>query len=132
MRPHRYLFNILGSGNLFLNSLAAKFAVLKREVVLNQKTRKKEFSFHNFLVELATKSVNFLCRCAASTYPICFNESLRLSSLLISFSPPYALLKSLPHTVHNAKPSPFQDFLKILNLLHHEWLNFTQYFLFYT
>ena len=32
-------------------------------MVLNQKTRKKQFSFHNFLVELATKSVNFFCCC---------------------------------------------------------------------
>ena len=97
--------------------------------MFNQKTRKKLFSFHKFLVELAIKSVNFLCRCAASTYPICFKGFLRLSSLLISFSPQYAVLKSLPHTVHNAKP--FQNFLMNLNLLHHEWLNFTQYFLFY-
>ena len=79
--------------------------------MLNQKTRKKKLSFHNHLVELPTKLVNFLCRCAASTYPICFNGSLRLSNLLISLSLPYAILKSLSHTVDNEK----LPFLGLLN-----------------
>ena len=99
--------------------------------MLNQKTRKKQLSFHNFLLGLATKAVNFLCHCAASTYPICFKGSLCQSSLLISFCPPYAILKLLPHTVHNTKPSPFQDFQMNLNLLHHKWLNFIHCFLLY-
>ena len=121
VRSHWYLYNILKSGNLFLNSLAAKFAVLKREVVLNQKTRKKQFSFQNFLAELATKSVNFLCPCTASTYPMSLKGYLRLPSLLISFFSPYAILKSLPHTVRNTNPSPFQNFWMNLNFLHHKW-----------
>ena len=44
---HQYLFTILESVNMFLNSSAAWSAVLK--IVFNQETRKKHFSFHNFV-----------------------------------------------------------------------------------
>ena len=57
--------------------------------------------------------------CAASTYLLSFEVSL---CLLISFSPPCATLKSVPHAVHKGKPWPAQ------NLLHHKSLNFKQYF----
>ena len=57
--------------------------------------------------------------CAASTYLLSFEVSL---CLLISFSPPCATLKSVPHAVHKGKPWPAQ------NLLHHKLLNFKQYF----
>ena len=55
--------------------------------------------------------------CAASTYLLSFEVSL---CLLISFSPPCATLKSVPHAVHKGKPWPAQ------NLLHHKLLNFKQ------
>ena len=98
------------------------------EVVFNQKTRKKHLNFHYFwlkflVAELEPKSVNFLSCCAASTYTVCFEVYL-----LITFSPPYKTLKSLPHKVHQAKPSLFAAFWMNLNLLHQESLNFIKYF----
>ena len=96
---------------MFLNSWAAWSAVLK--IVFNQETIKKHFSFHNFVgfkfpvAELAPKLVNFLCHCAASRYPLCFEVCF---CQLILFSPPSALLQLLQHTLHIAKPSPLRDF----------------------
>ena len=107
--------------------------ISQREVVFTQKTRKKHFNFHYFwskfvVAKLSPKSLNFLSCCAVSTYTLCFEMSLHL---LISFSPPCTTLKSLPHTVHKAKPSLFVDFWMNLNLLHQESLNFTKYFFFF-
>ena len=88
-----------------------------------------QFCWFKFPVaELAPKLVNFLCRCAASRYPLCFEVCF---CLLILFSPPSALLKLLQHTLHNTKPSPFRDFWMNLNLLYHELFNLRQYFLFF-
>ena len=134
--PHQYLFTILQSGNVFLNTLAAWFAVLKERLCSTWKPEKSSSAFTTFwfkflglVVELAPKPFNFLCRCAESTY-----ISLMLWGVLvflISFPPPWAILKSFPYTVHNAKPSPFLDFWMNLNLLHHESLNFTIFLVFW-
>ena len=116
-----------------MNSLAAWSAILKRRLCSTREPEKAISPFMAFwskfaVAELASKLLNFLCCCLASTYPLCFEVYL---CLLISFSPPWATLKSLPHTVHKAKPSPFRDFWIYLNLLHHESLSFTQYFRFF-
>ena len=58
----RYLFLNLETCSWIVNSVICS---TQREVVVSQETRKEQLSFHNFLVELTTKSVNFLCRCAA-------------------------------------------------------------------
>ena len=131
--PNQYLFTILESGNMFLNSLAAWSAILKRRLCSTREPEKGSSAFITFwskfaVAELASKLLNFLCCCLASTYPLCFEAYL---CLLLSFSPLWATLKSLPHTVHKAKPSPFRDFWIYLNLLHHESLSFTQDFRFF-
>ena len=108
---------------MFLNSWSA---VLKGRVCSTRKTEKRSSSFTTFwfkfaVAELAPKSVNFLHRYAASTYPC----ALRCPCVYW-----YLCLLSID-TVHDAKPSPFRDFWINLNLLNHESLNFTQYFLFF-
>ena len=65
------------------------------------------FSFTFAVTEISPELVNFLCRWAASAYPLCCEVPL---CLLISFSPPCATLKSLPHKSHEAKPSLFRHF----------------------
>ena len=91
----------------FLNSIAAWSAVLKRRLHTTRKPEKSSSLFITFrfkfaVTELAPILVKFLFRYAASTYSLCFEMSL---CLLISFSPPCETLKSLPHTVHEAKSS---------------------------
>ena len=118
---------------MFLNSLAAWSAISKRRLCSTRKPEKSSSAFITFwskfsLAELDSKLLNFLCYCLASTYPLCFEVCL---CLLISFFPPWATPKSLPHTAHQAKPLPFRDFWIYLNLLHHESLSFTQYFHFF-
>ena len=65
---------------MFLNSWSA---VLKGRVCSTRKTEKRSSSFTTFwfkfaVAELAPKSVNFLHRYAASTYPLCFEVSVCL------------------------------------------------------
>ena len=103
------MFTILNSENMFLNSLAAWSAVLKGT---QPKPEKSSSAFTTFwfafaVAELAPISVNFLYRWAASTYSLCCEVSLRQ---LISFSPLCAILRSLPHAVHNAGTSHFREF----------------------
>ena len=96
----------------------------QREVVFNQKTRKKIRS----VAELAPKLINFLCGWAASTYILCFEMSL---CLLISFSPPCSILKSISHKLHKVKPRPFWNIWINLNSLYHECWNFTNNLIFF-
>ena len=96
----------------------------EREVVFNQKTRKKNRS----VAELATKLINFLCGWAASTYTLCFEMPL---CLLLSFSPPCSILKSISHKLHKVKPPPFWNIRINLNSLYRECWNFTNNFFFF-
>ena len=64
VRPHRYLFIILESGNMFLNSLTAWSAVLKGRLCLARKPEKSSSAFSSFwskfaVVDLAPKLVTF-------------------------------------------------------------------------
>ena len=127
VRPHRYLFTILESGNISLNSLATWSAVIKGMLRLVRKPEKNSSTFTTFwfkfaVAEIAPKSVNYFCRCTAYTYLLCFTVFL---CLLISLSPPCA------HIVLKAKPSSLQDFCMNLNSLHHESLNSIQYLFFF-
>ena len=54
VRPHRYLFTILESGNMFLNSLAPWSTVLKGWLCSTRKPKKKQVSFHYFLVQVCS------------------------------------------------------------------------------
>ena len=110
--PRPYLFTIPESGHILLNYLAAAWSAILKESLCS-----KQFSFHYFwskfaVNEMAPKSVNFLCCCAGPTYPLCFVVSLCLS---ISFSPPCATLKSLPHSIQN-KTVTFPGYLIFYNL----------------
>ena len=60
-----------------------------------------ENKFKFTVAELAPKSVNLPCCCAASTYLLCFEVSLFLL-VLISFSPSCTTLKLLPYVLHKA------------------------------
>ena len=113
---------------MFLNSLAAWSAVLKGT---QPKPEKSSSAFTTFwfafaVAELAPISVNFLYRWAASTYSLCCEVSLRQ---LISFSPLCAILRSLPHAVHNAGTSHFREFW--MRIFTPRIVEFTQYFLFF-
>ena len=71
--PHWYLFFILESGNMFLNSLAARYGVLKRKLCSVRKPKKRSSAFTTSwsrfgVAELGAKSVNFLSHYAASKY----------------------------------------------------------------
>ena len=120
MWPCPYLFTILESGHILLNYLAAAWSAILKENLCS-----KQFSFHYFwskfaVTEMAPKSVNFLCCCAGPTYPLCFVVSLCLS---ISFSPPCATLKSLPHSIQN-KAVTFPGYLIFYNLYSmNRWLH---------
>ena len=64
VRPHRYLFTILESGKMFLNSLAAWSAVVKGSSCSTRKPEKSSLAFTTFwskfaVAELAPKLVNF-------------------------------------------------------------------------
>ena len=133
MCSHRYLFTILESGNMFLNSLPAWSAVLKERLCSTRKPVKSSSAFTTFwskcaVVELAPKLVNFLCCWAASTYHLCFEMPL---CLLVSFSPPCATLKSLLNTGHKAKPLYlFPGFLSVFEFITTRVAEFPTIFLF--
>ena len=121
VRPHRYLFTILNSENMFLNSLAAWSAVLKGT---QPKPEKSSSAFTTFwfvfaVAELAPISVDFLYHWAASTYSLCCEVSL---CQLISFSPLCAILRSLPHAVHNAETSHFWEFWMRIFYTTNRWI----------
>ena len=132
MRPHRCLLTILESENISWIFYQRDLQYQRQVVVWPKNQIKSSSAFTTFrskfaAVKHAYKSVNFLCCSVASTYPLRSEVSL---CLLVSFFPPCVTLKSLLNTVHKAKPPPFSDFWMNSNLLHHESLNFTQYFLF--
>ena len=73
VRPHRYLFTILESGNISLNSLAAWSAVIKGMLRSVRKPEKNSSTFTTFwfkfaVAEIAPKSVNYFCRCIQHTH----------------------------------------------------------------
>ena len=67
--PHQYFFIVLEFGNMILNSLAVRSAVLKWRLCPTRKPEKSSSAFTTFwfkfaITELAPKSVNFVCHCA--------------------------------------------------------------------
>ena len=73
------------------------------------------FLFKFAVTESAQKLVNFLCRCTASTYPLCLCIHLPLIAFVFVsadiISPPCETLKSLPHKAHEGKPFSFPGFI---------------------
>ena len=82
--PHQYLFTILQSGNVFLNTLAAWFAVLKERLCSTWKPEKSSSAFTTFwfkflglVVELAPNHLIFFVVVQnLQIYPLCFEVSL--------------------------------------------------------
>ena len=67
--PHQYFFIVLEFGNMILNSLAVRSAVLKWRLYPTRKPEKSSSAFTTFwfkfaITKLAPKSVNFVCHCA--------------------------------------------------------------------
>ena len=135
VRPHRYLFIILESGNMFLNSLTAWSAVLKGRLGLTKKTEKSSSALTTFwsnfaVVDLSPKLVTFFVVVLHPHILICYPHiTYPLKCPCVYWYHFHLHLQhwNFFHTVYKAKSSRLRDFWMNLNLLHHESLNSTHY-----